>query len=40
MFFQIKKKDPKSRARLGVLRTAHGEVQTPAFTLLKKTFFE
>src|SRR3989344_666577 len=31
-FFQIKKKDPKSRARLGGLRTAHGEVQTPAFT--------
>lgn len=30
-FFQITKKDPKSQARLGIISTAHGPVQTPAF---------
>ncbi|NMB57161.1 tRNA guanosine(34) transglycosylase Tgt [Candidatus Beckwithbacteria bacterium] len=29
--FKILKKSTKSRARLGVLKTAHGEVETPAF---------
>lgn len=29
--FHILKKSKKSRARLGVLKTAHGEVETPAF---------
>jgi len=29
--FKILKKSKKSRARLGVLKTPHGEVQTPAF---------
>ena len=29
--FQIIKKSKKSRARLGILRTAHGEIETPAF---------
>jgi len=29
--FRITKKSKKSRARLGVLHTAHGEVETPAF---------
>ena len=30
-FFEIKKKDEKSPARLGLMRTAHGEVHTPAY---------
>ncbi|MBI4050810.1 MAG: tRNA guanosine(34) transglycosylase Tgt [Candidatus Doudnabacteria bacterium] len=30
-FFEILKKDAKSRARSGVLNTAHGQVHTPAF---------
>ena len=30
-FFQILKKDKKSLARLGILNTPHGRVQTPAF---------
>ena len=29
--FQVTKKSTKSRARLGVLRTPHGEIETPAF---------
>lgn len=29
--FDITHQDPKTRARLGTLRTPHGEVQTPAF---------
>ncbi|MBU1091511.1 tRNA-guanine transglycosylase, partial [Patescibacteria group bacterium] len=29
--FRIIKKSKKSRARLGVLKTPHGEVKTPAF---------
>jgi queuine tRNA-ribosyltransferase len=29
--FTVTKQDPNSEARLGVLRTAHGEVQTPCF---------
>src|SRR3989344_6120723 len=29
--FKILKKSKKSRARLGILKTPHGEVQTPAF---------
>jgi queuine tRNA-ribosyltransferase len=32
--FRIISRDPASRARAGVLRTAHGEVRTPAFTPL------
>lgn len=31
MSFQIIKKDPGSLARTGILKTAHGEVQTPVF---------
>jgi queuine tRNA-ribosyltransferase len=31
MFFQVTKTDPQSQARLGVLKTARGEVKTPAF---------
>jgi queuine tRNA-ribosyltransferase len=31
MCFEIIKKDPASHARRGVLRTAHGEIQTPTF---------
>lgn len=31
MFFRIKKKSKKSRARLGVLSTVHGDIETPAF---------
>lgn len=31
MEFKILKKSKKSRARLGVLKTAHGEVETPTF---------
>ncbi len=30
-FFEILKKDPSSKARLGVINTAHGPVKTPAF---------
>ncbi|MBI4054345.1 MAG: tRNA-guanine transglycosylase [Candidatus Doudnabacteria bacterium] len=30
-FFEIKKKDSKSRARLAVLHTSRGDVETPAF---------
>src|SRR3989344_8972084 len=29
--FKIIKKSKKSRARLGILKTAHGEIETPAF---------
>lgn len=29
--FEVIRRDPSSRARLGVLRTAHGEVRTPVF---------
>lgn len=32
--FRILARDPATRARAGVLRTAHGEVHTPAFTPL------
>ncbi len=31
MKFKVLKKSKKSRARLGVIETAHGEIQTPAF---------
>ena len=31
MTYQILKKDPDSKARTGLLKTAHGEVQTPCF---------
>lgn len=30
-FFKVSKKSKKSKARVGVIQTAHGEVQTPAF---------
>ena len=30
-YFEILKKDPNSKARLGVIHTAHGDVQTPYF---------
>jgi len=30
-YFEILKKDPDSKARLGVIHTAHGDVQTPYF---------
>lgn len=30
-FFEIISQDPKSKARLGILKTDHGELQTPAF---------
>ena len=30
-FFEVKKKDEKSRARLGLMQTAHGQVHTPAY---------
>ena len=29
--FEIKKRDKKSRARLGVVHTAHGDIQTPIY---------
>ncbi|HEX9502896.1 MAG TPA: tRNA-guanine transglycosylase, partial [Patescibacteria group bacterium] len=29
--FTITKKDEKTKARLGVIRTAHGDVNTPVF---------
>ena len=31
MFFEVTRRDPASRARCGILRTAHGSVETPAF---------
>ena len=31
MNFELKAQDPKSKARAGVLTTAHGEIQTPIF---------
>lgn len=31
MFFEVLKTDPRSKARLGVMRTSHGEVRTPVF---------
>jgi queuine tRNA-ribosyltransferase/7-cyano-7-deazaguanine tRNA-ribosyltransferase len=31
MEFKILKKSKKSRARLGIIKTAHGEIETPAF---------
>jgi len=31
MFFKISKKSKKSRARIGVIKTPHGAIQTPAF---------
>ncbi len=30
-FFRIKKRSKKSRARIGVISTAHGDIQTPCF---------
>ncbi len=30
-YFEIKKKDAKSKARIGVIHTAHGDVETPQF---------
>ena len=35
--FQIKAKDKKTRARLGVIKTPHGEIQTPAYTPVATT---
>src|SRR5688572_3279573 len=32
--FEIQARDPASRARAGVLRTAHGDIRTPAFVPL------
>ncbi|GEM_PF-2573846 len=32
--FDILKKDSQSRARLGILKTAHGDVQTPAYVIV------
>lgn len=32
--FEILKKDPKSRARLGVLTTPHGTIQTPSYVIV------
>ncbi len=31
MFFKLFTKDPKSKARAGLITTAHGEIQTPIF---------
>jgi queuine tRNA-ribosyltransferase len=31
MFFNLESRDPKSGARAGTIRTAHGEIQTPIF---------
>ena len=31
MSFTVTAKDPRSRARCGVLKTAHGDVETPVF---------
>lgn len=33
-FFQIIKKDSHSRARVGVISTAHGEIQTPSYVIV------
>ena len=30
-YFEILKKDPNSRARNGIIHTAHGDVRTPIF---------
>jgi len=30
-YFEILKKDPESKARTGIIHTAHGDVETPAF---------
>ncbi len=32
--FKIIKKDPKTRARLGILQTSHGTVQTPSYVMV------
>lgn len=32
--FSLSKKDKKTKARLGVISTPHGEIQTPAFTVV------
>ncbi len=32
--FEIKKKDKKTCARAGIIKTAHGEIQTPAFAVV------
>jgi len=29
--FELLKKDPRSNARLGIITTSHGEVNTPVF---------
>ena len=29
--FEVKKRDKKSRARLGVVHTPHGDIQTPIY---------
>ena len=29
--FEVKKRDAKSRARLGVVHTPHGDIQTPIY---------
>lgn len=31
MFFKVSKRSKRSRARLGVIKTAHGSIQTPSF---------
>lgn len=33
-YFKILKKDPKTRARLGVLKTSHGNIQTPSYVFV------
>ena len=33
-YFKILKKDPKTRARLGVLKTPHGTIQTPSYVIV------
>lgn len=33
-FFQIIKKDERSRARIGILHTAHGQIETPAYVMV------
>jgi len=35
--FQIKAKDKKTQARLGVIKTPHGEIETPAYTPVATT---
>ncbi len=32
--FEILKKDPESRARTGMIHTAHGDIQTPAYAIV------